>query len=66
MDQRLIQAVCSELASGSDIPALRREPQRDPVHRLANKLLRPQTQTRADARSLLRARSKALAAKLAR
>ncbi|MEO8124667.1 MAG: zinc-dependent metalloprotease [Burkholderiales bacterium] len=64
LDARLTQAVWSELATGSDIAPLRRELQRDHVNRLANQLLRPQTQTRADARSLRRVQAKTLAAQL--
>ncbi len=64
LDARLTQAVWSELATGGDIPPLRRELQRDHVNRVANQLLRPQTQSRADARSLWRVRAKALAEQL--
>ena len=64
LDARLTQAVWSELDVGSEIAPLRRELQRDHVNRLANQLLRPQTQTRADARSLRRMQAKALAAQL--
>ncbi len=64
LETRLTQAVWSELATGSEIPPLRRELQRDHVNRVANQLLRPQTQSRADARSLWRVRAKALAEQL--
>ena len=65
LDARLTQAVWSELATGAtNIPPLRRELQRDHVNRVANQLLRPQTQSRADARSLWRASAKSLAAQL--
>ncbi|MCO5123787.1 MAG: zinc-dependent metalloprotease [Rhizobacter sp.] len=64
LDARLTQAVWSELGAGGDIPPLRRELQRDHVNRLANQLLRPQTQSRADARSLWRVRARSLAAQL--
>ena len=64
LDVRLTQAVWSELATGSEIAPLRRELQRDHVNRLAGQLLRPQTQTRADARSLRRVQAKALAEQL--
>ena len=64
LDARLTQAVWSELATGGDIPSLRRELQRDHVNRLANQLLRPQSQTRADVRSLRRMQAKALAKQL--
>ena len=64
LDTRLTQAVWSELATGAEIAPLRRELQREHVNRLANQLLRPQTQTRADARSLRRVQAKALADQL--
>ena len=49
-------------APRGDIPALRRELQREHVNRVANLLLRPQALSRADARSLLRVQAKALLA----
>ncbi len=63
--QRLDQAVWSELgAGGGDIPAARRELQREHVNRIASVLLRPGSLSRADARSLLRAQAQALLAKI--
>jgi hypothetical protein len=64
LDTRLTQAVWSELATGAEIAPLRRELQREHLNRLANQLLRPQPQTRADARSLRRVQAKALAEQL--
>jgi len=59
--QRLNGAVWSELRErGGDIPALRRELQREYVNRLAGLLLRPGALTRADARSLVRVQSQQL------
>ncbi len=60
----ITKAVWSELAAGGEIPALRRELQREHVNRVANLLLRPQALSRADARGLLRVQAKALAAQL--
>jgi hypothetical protein len=58
---RLNAEVWSELAvRKGDIPALRRELQRDHVNRLASLVLRPSTYSRSDARSLLRAEAQAL------
>ena len=57
---RLDQSVWSELAAGGDVPALRRELQREHVNRLAAMLLRPASLSRADARSLVRAQAQAL------
>jgi hypothetical protein len=51
---RLNRDIWSELARGGTISAPRRELQRDHVNRIANALLRPNPQARADARSLLR------------
>ena len=51
---RLDRAVWSELSTKGDIPALRRELQREHVNRVAQMLLRPGSLSRADARSLLR------------
>jgi hypothetical protein len=58
--QRLTSAVWSELREGGDIPALRRELQREHLNRLAGLLLRPGTLSRADARSLVRVQSQEL------
>ena len=52
--ERLTRDVWSELATGANINASRRELQRDHVNRLANAMLRPSPQARADARSLMR------------
>jgi hypothetical protein len=57
---RLFAAVWSELDRAQAIPPPRRELQREHVNRLATALLRPTPQARADARSLLRAQSRAL------
>ena len=58
----LMQAVWSELdAPRVEIAALRRELQREHVNRIAALLLRPQTLSRADARSLLRGQARTLA-----
>ena len=48
----------------ADIPAARRELQREHINRLAAQLLRPGALTRADARSLLRRQALALASQL--
>ena len=52
--ERLNRDIWSELARGGNISATRRELQRDHVNRVANSLIRPSPQARADARSLLR------------
>ena len=52
--ERLNRAIWGELARGGNISATRRELQREHVNRVANSLLRPGPQARADARSLLR------------
>lgn len=62
--ERLNRDVWSELAQGGPISATRRELQRDHVNRLANALLRPNPQARADARSLLRQQAFVLQAQL--
>lgn len=61
---RLSKDVWSELATGGDIPALRRELQREHLNRLAGLLLRPGALTRADARSLLRHEARGLLARI--
>ena len=61
---RLTQVLWQELASGSDVPAPRRELQREHVNRVAGLLLRPSTLTRADARSLLRDEARRLLPRL--
>ena len=62
--ERLTRDVWSELAQAGPISATRRELQRDHVNRLANALLRPSPQARADARSLLRQQALRLQAQL--
>ena len=62
--RRLTDAVWSELGQRGDIPALRRELQRDHVNRLSNQLLRPGALSRADARSLARAQAQVLLTRL--
>ncbi len=57
---RLDKSVWSELATGGDIPALRRELQREHVNRVANMVLRPSSLSRADARSLVRSQAQSL------
>lgn len=57
---RVDKAVWSELGSGGDIPAMRRELQREHVNRVANMVLRPSGLSRADARSLVRSQAQAL------
>ncbi len=52
--ERLNREVWSELALGVNIAPSRRELQRDHVNRVANAMLRPSPQARADARSLMR------------
>jgi hypothetical protein len=61
---RLGREVWTELGSGSDISAARRELQRDHVNRLALAVLRPVVTPRADARGLLREQARALLARL--
>ena len=62
--ERLTRDVWSELAQGGPVSATRRELQRDHVNRLANALLRPSPQARADARSLQRQQALRLQAQL--
>lgn len=61
---RMDRAVWSELGAPGDIPALRRELQREHVNRVANMLLRPSTMSRADSRSLVRAQAQVLLGKI--
>jgi Met-zincin/Domain of unknown function (DUF5117) len=63
---RLSRDVWSELATGSDIAPGRRELQREHLNRLANLLLRPAAQSRADARGLVRREALALMRRLDR
>jgi hypothetical protein len=62
--RRLHQSVWSELSAPGDIPAPRRELQREHVNRLAGLVLRPAALSRADARSLMRAEVQALLARI--
>jgi hypothetical protein len=61
---RVSKVVWSELAGGANIPAQRRELQREHVNRLSGLLLRPSALSRADARSLLRAEARTLRGQL--
>jgi len=61
---RLDRSVWSELGGTSDIPALRRELQREHVNRIAALMLRPAALSRADSRSLMRAQAQALLARI--
>ena len=61
---RLSKDVWSELGTSGDIPALRRELQREHLNRLTGLLLRPGALTRADARSLLRYEARNLLARI--
>jgi hypothetical protein len=61
---RLDKSVWSELAGAGDIPALRRELQREHVNRVAGLLLRPSALSRADARSLVRAEAQTMLGKI--
>ncbi|MFO1337909.1 MAG: zinc-dependent metalloprotease [Burkholderiaceae bacterium] len=57
---RLTRDVWSELGRPGDIPAARRDLQREHLGRLAGLLLRPSPGSRADARGLLRAEARGL------
>ena len=59
---RLERDVWSELQAKGDIPASRRELQREYVNRLSGLLLRPGASSRADARALLRQQAQGLLA----
>ncbi|NML14118.1 zinc-dependent metalloprotease [Azohydromonas caseinilytica] len=61
---RLTREVWRELQGRGDIPAVRRELQREHVNRLAQQLLRPQSLSRADARALVRSEALALLPRL--
>ena len=61
---RLNRDIWSELAKGGNISATRRELQREHLNRVANSLLRPSPQARADARSLLRVQAQQLQVQL--
>ena len=60
----LHRAIWSELKTGRDIDLFRRNLQREHANRLASALLRPSASLPADARSLMRADTKALRAEL--
>jgi len=62
--ERLTREVWSELGGAADIPAPRRELQREHVNRLAGMLLRPTASSRADSRSLLRVEAQGLLARI--
>jgi regulator of RNase E activity RraA len=62
--ERLTRTVWSELAGSGDIPAQRRELQREHVNRLAGLMLRPGTLARADARGLMRVQAQDLLARI--
>ena len=61
---RLERDIWSELDVASDIPAPRRELQREYLNRVAATLLRPAVASRADTRSLVRARAQTLLVRL--
>ena len=61
---RLNRDIWSELAQAGDISAARRELQREHLNRVSAVLLRTSPQTRADARSLMRAQALQLQAQL--
>ena len=61
---RLDRAVWSELDGRGDIPALRRELQREHVNRVSQMLVRPGSLSRADARSLLRSEAQRMLRKI--
>ena len=61
---RLNRDVWAELGKGGSISTTRRELQREYLNRMAGTLLRPSPQTRADARSLLRAQALQLQSQL--
>ncbi|WP_234413674.1 zinc-dependent metalloprotease [Ideonella sp. A 288] len=62
--ERVESEVWSELQGRGDIPAPRRELQREHVNRLSTLVLRPGALTRADARGLVRAQATGLLARL--
>jgi len=61
---RLDKAVWSELDGRGDIPALRRDLQREHVNSIARMLLHPSSLSRADERSLVRAHAGSLLARI--
>jgi hypothetical protein len=64
LDRDVWDGLSAQVAGQGGIPAARRELQRDHVNRLATAVLRPATQSRADARGLLREQALALQARL--
>jgi hypothetical protein len=62
--QRLMRDVWGDLERGNTIPAPRRELQREHLNRLAALVLRPEAQSRADARALVRLQAQALLVRL--
>jgi hypothetical protein len=62
--QRLDKSVWSELGTKGDIPAPRRELQREHINRVAGALLRPGALSRVDARGLLRSEAQSLLSRL--
>lgn len=62
--ERLSLEVWSELGESGDIPALRRELQREHIDRVAALLLRPGDYSRADARSLMRMQAQTLVGRI--
>ena len=61
---RITREIWTDLGAGGDIPVARRELQRDHASRLAATLLRPSSMGRADVKSLVRADTIALLARL--
>ena len=61
---RLTRDIWSEIGTANDIPVARRELQREHAGRLASVLLRPASAGRTDSKSLVRAESVALLARL--
>jgi len=61
---RLTREIWSELGHPGDIPAARRDLQREHLARLANLLIRPSGNSRADARALVRMEARSLLDKI--
>ncbi len=64
LHNRLTTAVWSELGSKGDIPAIRRDLQREHVNRIAIVLLRPSLASRADIRSVTRQQAQQLLSRI--